>query len=54
MWVDYLRGVQNGETEWLNLELERQRFGLTDLILCEALQDIRDDASKGIRGLVMC
>ncbi len=45
VWVDYLRGVQNSETEWLNLELERQRFGLTDLILCEVLQGIRDDAS---------
>jgi predicted nucleic acid-binding protein len=45
VWVDYLRGEQNGETEWLNLELERQRLGLTDLILCEVLQGIRDDAS---------
>jgi predicted nucleic acid-binding protein len=45
VWVDYLRGVRNGETEWLNLELERQRFGLTDLILCEVLQGISDEAS---------
>jgi predicted nucleic acid-binding protein len=45
VWVDYLRGMQNRETEWLNLELEHQRLGLTDLILCEVLQGIRDDAS---------
>ena len=45
VWVDYLRGVQNPETDWLNVELDRQRLGLTDLILCEVLQGIRDDVS---------
>lgn len=45
VWVDYRRGVENPETEWLNLELDRQRLGLTDLILYEVLQGIRDDAS---------
>ena len=43
VWVDYLRGVQNPETDWLNLAFDRQRLGLTDLILCEVLQGIRDD-----------
>lgn len=28
---------------WLNSELEHQRLGITDLILCEVLQGIRDD-----------
>lgn len=45
VWVDYLRGDQNLETQWLHLEVERQRLGLTDLILCEVLEGIRDDAS---------
>jgi len=45
VWVDYLRGMQNPETDWLNLELAHQRLGLTDLILCEVLQGVRDDAS---------
>jgi hypothetical protein len=45
IWVDYLRGLQNPETEWLNAALERQRLGLTDLILCEVLQGVRDDRS---------
>ena len=45
VWVDYFRGVQNFETEWLNRELTRQRLGLTDLILCEVLQGIREDAA---------
>lgn len=43
VWVDYLRGVANPETDWVHAELERQRLGLTDLILCEVLQGIRDE-----------
>jgi predicted nucleic acid-binding protein len=42
VWVDYLRGAENPETRWLDSRLERQRLGLTDLILCEVLQGIRD------------
>jgi predicted nucleic acid-binding protein len=45
VWIDYLSGVRNSETDWLNIELERQRLGLTDLILCEVLQGVRDGAS---------
>ncbi len=45
VWVDYLRGAENPETDWLNRELDRQRLGLTDLILCEVLQGVRDDAA---------
>lgn len=45
VWVDYLRGVQNPETQWLNQELDRRRLGLTDVILCEVLQGIPDDRS---------
>jgi predicted nucleic acid-binding protein len=43
VWVDYFKGVENPETNWLNTELERQRLGLTDIILCEVLQGVRDD-----------
>jgi predicted nucleic acid-binding protein len=42
VWIDYLRGTQNPETSWLDRELQRQRLGLTDLILCEVLQGIRE------------
>lgn len=38
VWVDYLRGIANPETDWLDAELERQRLGVTDLIVCEVLQ----------------
>ncbi len=42
IWIDYLRGLQNSETNYFDRELGRQRFGLTDLILCEVLQGVRD------------
>jgi len=44
VWIDYLRGDENAETVWLDGELDRQRLGLTDLILCEVLQGITDAA----------
>jgi len=43
VWVDYLRGIRNPETEWLGREADKQRLGLTDLILCEVLQGVRAD-----------
>jgi predicted nucleic acid-binding protein len=45
VWIDYLRGVESQEAIWLDRELTRQRLGLTDLILCEVLQGIRDQAT---------
>jgi predicted nucleic acid-binding protein len=43
VWVDYLRGTRNSETDWLDQEAGRERLGLTDLILCEVLQGVRSD-----------
>ncbi len=43
VWIDYLNGVQTPQTDWLDVEVERQRLGLTDLILCEVLQGVRDE-----------
>lgn len=45
VWVDYLRGAQTPEARWLDAALDRERLGLTDLILCEVLQGIRDDVA---------
>ena len=45
VWIDYLRGTHNAETLWLDRELQQQRLGLTDLILCEVLQGIRERTS---------
>ncbi len=43
VWIDYLNGIETRQTDWLDQQLERQRLGLTDLILCEVLQGVRDD-----------
>lgn len=43
VWIDYLNGVQTPQTDWLDREVERQRLGLTDLILCEILQGVKND-----------
>ena len=40
VWIDYLRGINNPETTWLDRELPGQRIGLTSLILCEILQGV--------------
>ena len=53
VWVDYLRGVQNPETDWLNVEVDRQRLGLTDLILCEVLQGIRERLPSSIKFFIV-
>jgi hypothetical protein len=45
VWVDYLRGVKTSQTEWLDVNILRGRLGLTDLILCEVLQGVKDDDS---------
>jgi predicted nucleic acid-binding protein len=42
VWIDYLGGTANVATVWLDKELERRRFALIDLILCEVLQGIRE------------
>jgi len=43
VWVDYFRGVISPHTDWLDREVERQRLGLTDVILCEVLQGVRGE-----------
>ena len=43
VWVDYFNGLQNPETDWLEVQLDQQRLGLTTIILCEVLQGIRDE-----------
>jgi predicted nucleic acid-binding protein len=45
VWIDYLQGTRNAEADWLERESTQQRLGLTDLILCEILQGIRNPGS---------
>lgn len=43
VWIDYFNGHSTPHTEWLEQALDQQRLGLTDFILCEVLQGIRDN-----------
>jgi predicted nucleic acid-binding protein len=43
VWIDFFAGRPNPESLWLRKELADQEIGLTDLILCEVLQGVRDD-----------
>jgi predicted nucleic acid-binding protein len=45
VWIDYFQGTSNPETDWLEAELDRQRLGLTDIILCEVLQGVRGESA---------
>lgn len=45
VWVDYLRGLSNPETTYLDRMLAIERLGLTDLILCEILQGVDGESS---------
>ena len=45
VWIDYLHSIASPEAAWLDHELSQQRLGLTDLILCEVLQGIREEAA---------
>ena len=42
VWIDFFRNLQNPQTLWLDRELSRHRLAITDLILCELLQGIKD------------
>jgi predicted nucleic acid-binding protein len=48
VWIDFLNGVTNPETQWLDLHLDRERFGLTTLILTEVLRGLRDDREASL------
>ena len=43
IWVDYFRGISTPQVDWLDSHIPLERLGLTDLILCEVLQGVRDD-----------
>jgi predicted nucleic acid-binding protein len=43
VWVDYLNGVKNRETDTLDAGIFEYTVGMGDLIFLEILQGIRDD-----------
>jgi hypothetical protein len=44
VWIDYLNNTVNPQTDWLEDALSLQPIGLTNLILCEVLRGIRQEA----------
>ena len=44
VWIDYLGGFETPQTRWLEQALSTKRLGLTDVILCELLQGIREES----------
>lgn len=44
VWIDYLFGTVNPQTDWLDAAVGKQEIGLTSLILCEVLQGVRGRA----------
>ena len=43
VWIDFLNGVTNPESQWLDLHLDRERIGVPTIVLAEVLQGLRDD-----------
>ena len=41
--IDYLNGITNPESEWLDRQLDRDRLGLTTISIVEVLQGLRDE-----------
>ncbi len=46
--VDFINGVSNPETEWLDFHLDRQPLALTTMIVTEVLQGLRDDREAAL------
>jgi predicted nucleic acid-binding protein len=45
VWIDFLAARESPETLFVKKEFAGRRIGLADLILCEVLQGLRDEAS---------
>jgi predicted nucleic acid-binding protein len=48
VWIDFLNGTTTPETQWLDLRLDTERFGLPTLILAEVLQGLTDDREAAL------
>ena len=42
VWIDFLRGIQTQESDWLNSQMHARRIGLTRLNFSEVFQGIRE------------
>jgi predicted nucleic acid-binding protein len=43
-WIDFFKDRTTPQTDWLETEMSRQRLGIADIILCEVLQGISEEA----------
>ena len=48
VWIDFLNANTNPECEWLDLNLDRERIGLTTTELAEVLQGLRDEREAAL------
>jgi len=48
VWIDFLNGVTNPETQWLDLQFDSQRIGLTTTILTEVLQGFSNEKDAAL------
>ena len=48
VWVDYVNGLENPETNWLEARLDQDRLGLTTIILTEILKGIGDEKTASL------
>lgn len=48
VWIDFLNANTNPECEWLDLNLDRERIGLTTTVLAEVLQGLRDEREAAL------
>lgn len=43
VWIDFLNGKTNPETQWLDFHLDHERIGVPTMIVTEVLRGLRDD-----------
>ncbi len=43
VWIDYFRGKETSQTNWLDERIETDRLATLDLIICECLQGASTD-----------
>ena len=43
VWIDAINGVPTAHAIWVHRWIDRERVGLTSLILCEVLQGMRNE-----------
>ena len=48
VWIDYFRGTETSQTDWLDERIETDRLATLDLIISECLQGVSTDREAGL------